>query len=101
MNLEQAKNELLGVLKDVVEETGKELREGAEELAEFAAERSAHLAALVGDPEFAQAVKIERNSVAIRAGLVATAEAEAADARIVGAIHGALRVVAGAIAVVA
>lgn len=93
-----AKQELEALLQDVIEETGASLKTGAAELAEFAAERSAHLATLVGDPGFDQAVRAERDAVALRAGLVTTHEADAADQRIVGAIHGGLRVLARALA---
>ena len=92
--------EFKSLLLDLVKETGVELRGGAELIAEYAATRAAHLATLVGSPAFNDALKIERDALALYAGLRAVDQAKVADAKIEGAIYGALRILAGVIAVV-
>lgn len=91
--------DLKALFQDAIEETGVSLQVGAAELAAYAAERSAHLATLVSDPGFQLAVRAERDAVALRAGITAVQQADAADARIVGVIQGALSFAAGLIAV--
>lgn len=95
---EAAEESFREILEGIAKETGASLQQGSAELAVFAAERSAHLSTLVGDPDFALAVRAERDAIALRAGLVVTREADAADARIVGAIHGGLVALAKALA---
>ena len=90
---------LKSLFEDAIAETGVSLQVGAAELAAYAAERSAHLATLVGDPGFSIALRAERDAVALRAGITAVQEGDAADARIVGVIHGALSIAAGLLAV--
>lgn len=91
--------DLKALFEDAIAETGVSLQVGAAELAAYAAERSAHLATLVGDPGFMLAVRAERDAVSLRAGITAVQQADAADARIVGVIQGALSFAAGLIAV--
>ncbi len=82
--------DLATLFRDVADETGVILRVGADELAAYAAERSANLATLVGSVNFERAVRIERDSVALKAGIIAVQNADQADARLVGVIQGAL-----------
>lgn len=90
MNEEQVAGSIQGLLEDALAETGVSLTKGAEELALYAAGRSAHLATLVDDPGFDQAVRAERDAVALEAGLSAVRQGDAADAQIVGIIQGAI-----------
>ncbi len=83
-------DDLRELFEDAARETGVSLQVGAAELAEYAAARSAHLATLVGDPNFAMAVRAERDAVALKAGILAVQQADAADARLVGVIQGGL-----------
>lgn len=83
-------NDMRELFEDAVKETGISLRVGVAELAEYAAERSAHLATLVGDPDFSMAVRAERDAVALKAGLTAVQQADVADAKLVGVIQGGL-----------
>ena len=78
------------LLEDVLAETGRSLTDTPAAIAAYAAERSAHLATLVGVEGFEVAVRAERDAVALRAGVAVTTEADAFDQRIAGAIHGAL-----------
>lgn len=87
------------LFEDAITETGANVQVRAAELAAYAAERSAHLATLVGDPDFNLAVRAERDAVALRAGISAVQQGDAADARIVGVIHGGLSLAARLIAV--
>ena len=88
------------LFQDAIAETGVEIRVGLAELATYAAERSAHLATLVGDPGFSMAVAAERDAVALKAGIVAVRQADQADARLVGIIQGGLSFAAKLIAAV-
>lgn len=78
------------ILEDAVRETGTSLRTSAHEVAVYAAERAAHLATIVDDPGFLEAVRAERDAVALRAGIAAVRAGDAADARIVGLLQGGL-----------
>ena len=88
------------LFEDAITETGVSLQVGATELAAYAAERSAHLATLVGDRGFSMAVRAERDAVALKAGIVAVRQGDQADARIVGIIQGGLSLAAKLIAAV-
>lgn len=78
------------LLRGAIRETRAELAMDADELVRYTAERAAHLTTLAGQAGFARAVVAERNAVALKAGLDATLQAEAADARLVGVISGVL-----------
>lgn len=78
------------LLRAALRETRADLSINADELILYTAERAAHLTTLLGQPGFQRAVVAERNNVAMRAGLDATLQAEAADARLVGVIQGVL-----------
>lgn len=91
-------NELKGALSSAIAATGASLKQSAAEVALFTAQRTAHLATLVGQPGFEEAVVAERNSVAMFAGIKAVEEADAADARLLGLIEGVLLVGARAAA---
>jgi len=92
-------NDLKALFQDAITETGASLQQGAAELAAYAAERAAHLATLVDDPGFQEAVRAERDAVALKAGIAVVQQADATDARILGVIHGGLALAARLIAV--
>lgn len=71
--------------------------DNVEHVARYAAERAAHLASIIGEPGYAEAVEIEVQNVALRAGISAVDSADAADAQIVGIITGALKMGAAAL----
>lgn len=64
---------------------------GVARVAEYAARRTAHMAPLVGEDGFLAALAAETDNVALRAGLAAVEEADAADARLRGMLEGAMR----------
>ena len=75
------------LLKDAIEETGISLNITKDELVRYTAERAAYLTTLAGDPGFMLALRAERDSVALYAGVNASMTADAADSRIVGIIQ--------------
>jgi hypothetical protein len=77
-------------LEAVLRETGGQLKRSTAEVAAYAAERAAHLARIVGQPGFEEAVKAERDSVALYSGVNVTNNADAADNRIIGLIQGSI-----------
>jgi len=83
------------LLKDALEETGVNLRISKEFLVQYTAARAAHLTTIIGQPGYDRALRAERDSIALYAGLNATLQAEAADARIVGIIQAILFGLAG------
>ncbi len=83
---------------DFVRETGVALRSASSELAEYAAERSAHLATLVDDPDFAIAVRRETSDVLMRSGITAVREGDALDDRAMERVYTALAIAARLIA---
>lgn len=94
--------EFTDLIESTVKETGKELAESVQAVAQYAASRAAHLAKIgPSDPDFMDAVIAERNNVALRAGISATNSGDAVDAKILGVIHGALALGAKALAVIA
>lgn len=82
--------DLKGALESAITATGASLKKTAAEVALYTAQRTAHLAALAGQPGFEEAVAAERDAVAMFAGIASVGEADAADARLLGLIEGAL-----------
>lgn len=91
-------NEFRDLIKSYLAETGEELDASADELAVYAASRAAHLATIAGEPGFEVAVRAERDSIALKAGIAVTLNAAAADQRLIGIIQGSLQVAARALA---
>lgn len=86
--------ELIGLLRDELEMTGRCLKDGGRGLAKYAAARAKHLSKLVGQPGFDEALEAERDNVMMRATLQLVDEADAADARLLNLLHGALALAA-------
>jgi hypothetical protein len=78
------------LLESAIAETGADLATSVDEVALYAAERTAVLAMHVGQPGFDLAVIAERDSVALMAAMNATGAANAVRQRILGVIQGAL-----------
>lgn len=78
------------LLEDVLHETGRDLGDKKDEVVLYAAQRSAHLAMILGQPGFALALRAERDNVALKAGLNAVISADRVDNRIVGVIQAGL-----------
>lgn len=73
--------------KAAIEDGGR----GVEKVAEYAAERTAHLATMIQDPGFSNLVAAEADSVALKAATELVAQADATDARLNGMLEGAMR----------
>lgn len=92
------KEEFKQLLEDTYQQLGRDFGGNLDDLAEYMAERTDHLALISTEPGFGEAVLAERDNVVLRAGLNATRTADLADQRIVGVITGALRIAAVAAA---
>lgn len=90
-------NDLSGLLKDILKESGTHLNGDVSELVIMVDEATVRLASLVGDPGFDIAVRAERDAIQLRFAIAACAQARAIEHRIVGVIHAALRMGAMAI----
>lgn len=88
--MSQVSDDIRTILDDAVQETGRSLARATADVAGYASERAAHLERAVGQPGFAEAVRAERDAVALYAGLAAVGEADAIDDRILGIVQGAL-----------
>lgn len=88
------RDEFLAMLTDALEDTGVDLSESKEVIAGYMAERSAHLSTIAHEVGFGRAVTREANSIAMRAGLEVSSNANAVHSRLVGFIGGALRIAA-------
>lgn len=77
-------------LETALKETGLQLQKSAHEVAVYATMRSADLAKALGQKGFDEAVVAARDAVALYAGIRAVENADAADNRVLGLIHGAL-----------
>lgn len=86
--------QFLDVLNDL--KIGSE--EARAEIAAYAAERADSLALAVGEPGYDEALIAARDSVALKAGIVAVDEADEVDANILGLIAGLLAFAARSIA---
>ena len=93
-----ARNELLSLIGDALNELGVEAGESLDAVADYAAERAEHLSTIVGQAGFMQAVEAEARNVHIKAAISAASLADGADERFVRIVQGGLRVVAGVLA---
>lgn len=88
-------DQFMAVLQLAAREAGTKLQTDNAEMLRYAAERSAYLSTLVGDPGFDKAVKAEADAALLKAGIVATHQGDGTDARILGIIQGGLFLLAG------
>ncbi len=95
---EQIVEDFIALLKQHAAEVGQELKGDLEAVKAYAAERMAHLSAIVGQPGFAMALRAERDNVGLKAVSAAVARADAVDARVLSLIEGALAIGARALA---
>lgn len=90
-------NQFKELLSSLLEGTGQDLANSGDEIATFVAERTAVLATVVGQVGYASAVIVERDNVALFAGLEAVSNADGLQDRILGALQGALFMAAAAL----
>jgi hypothetical protein len=89
---------LAELLKQHAEETSTSIKGDLQQIAAYANQRLAHLRSIVNEPGYRRAVIAERDSIALQAAGRAIDQADAADARLVGIIDGAISIAIGAIA---
>lgn len=82
--------EIKNLLDSALAETKVDLQKDTTAVAAYMANSLVRLAKAANEPGFAEAVKAERDSVALFAGIQAVGTADAADARIYGLIQGVL-----------
>lgn len=75
--------------------------EARAELASYAAERAEALSLAVGEPGYDEALKAARDSLALKAGVVAVEQADDVDQHVLGLIGGALAFAARVLAAAA
>lgn len=80
------------LLKNAAKETGRDLQINSDELRTYTAQRVAYLATIVGQKGYEEAFLAERDAVCLKAGILATSTADAADQRLIGIITGVLSV---------
>ena len=90
-------DELLALLKAAAAELGDLGLENLDDARAYAAERARHLATLVNEPGFDEAVTAERDAVLLRLGISAVDTADSADQRVIGMLHAALQIAAKAL----
>ena len=78
-----------------LEATGVDLKTSAQEVAAYAADRGAHLAAIAAEPGIAEACEAEADRVWLYGAQRAVRAADAADGRAIALIRGVLLGLAG------
>lgn len=94
MDSDILKNDMKALLSATLSESGLDLSESVDAVAAYAAQRAAHLSTLVALPGFQEAVIAERDNVALRAGIAASAAGKTAEAKLLGVLQGALAIAA-------
>lgn len=93
--LKQLWEETIAELRQEAEAFGAELGEAVEDAAAYAAERTKHLSLVVGEPGFAETLIVERDNIALFAGLQAVDRGEELDARMKKSLSVALKFASG------
>lgn len=81
---------ILDLLESTIRDAGRNLGDGAQELRTYSAGIMAQLALGVGEAGFEDAAVAARDAIALKAGILLTDVADAADARTVNFIQGLL-----------
>jgi hypothetical protein len=87
---QQLLNDLTNNLKQAAVDTGVDLKNSGEQVAEFAMAESLKLSSLTADPDFADFSKAAAQATALFAVNQAVDEADAIDQRFVSFVHGAI-----------
>jgi len=88
--LDSVRDDIQTLLSDFLKETGASFKDGSDNVAKYAAGRVLHLRNIVGQPGFLLAVRAERDSVMVFAGVRAVADAAHTEERLRGLLQGAL-----------
>lgn len=89
-----AATQLESLIADALKETGATAQLSAKEMVVEAQASAMRLSAAIGQPGYDEALRAERDVLALKAGLKLVAQADAADARVVGIIQGAIGLLA-------
>ena len=84
--------EFTTLLQTEAAELGVSLGAAADEVAIYTEERLTHLASIVGEPGYMEAVKAEQDNILLFALARSIDEADAADARLMGIVRGSLAI---------
>ena len=95
---DNASTSISDLLKNALRETGRDAQANLDEVRVYTAQRLIHLATCVGQPGYEEALVAEKDNVLLKAGIAAVNVADAADAKIIGIVVGAMSVGAHAIA---
>lgn len=98
--LKQVGESLVALLVGEAQQVGEAIVEDLDAVATYAAERAEHLATVVGEPGFEQALQAERDNIAIRAALRTVESADNLDERILRVTSTGLQMAATALRVV-
>jgi hypothetical protein len=86
MSVQQLAQVMLSEITASAEEAGVDLK-SIRVVSAYAAERAAVLSALIGHPGYEEAVRAERDNVALRLGIATAAQAHAAEQRMLGVLR--------------
>lgn len=98
-SFEQLGEQLLATIKTHADEIGIELKGDLQGVSLFASERAAHLASIVGQPGYTEALEAERDALALRVTNDAIERADELDQRFQTFISQVLGVAAQALAI--
>ena len=98
-SFEQLGEDFLALVTTQAQEIGVELTDDLQGAAQFASERAAHLATIVDEPGFSEALEAERDAVALRVTSAAIDRADALDARFQAFIGSVLQFASRALAI--
>lgn len=87
------------LIKEQAKDCALDMKVDAEIVGKYAAARAFHLSTIINEPGFMEALKAERDNVALRAAMATVDNADKIDERLKATIHGGLAIAARAIAV--
>lgn len=88
-------DDITAILKPALADTARDLQVTAHDVAVYTAQRARHLSNSHGEPGWEEALAVEKQNVALMAGIQTVEAADAADARVLGIIDGVLTVFTG------
>lgn len=94
-------DDLMELLRTEAAEIGQGLKEDLTEVSEYAASRTQHLSAAISEPGFPEALRAERDNVALMAAMEGVDRADDLDQRLLSVTNGALAIGARAISLIA
>lgn len=96
--MNESVKEFTQLLTGLLKETGTDLKRQGFEVAAYSQQQMRKLSSAVGQRGWDEALIASRDAIALFAGIEALDAAKAADARVIGAIEGALAIGARALA---